>query len=111
MSVLERLKDVEKDFHEIEIEELELDEYQGSYVQREMKKYLNKGDVFNAIYRLTRNNNIPPYFVCREANVDYNKYKKALYGYDQLSDQEIQRITLWLIDYVGLNLKGKKVKC
>lgn len=82
-----------------------------NYLSRTLKKNLKEGDIFKAVHCINSHREIPVYYICREANVDYNKYKKALYGHDQLEDQDIKRLTNWIIEYFGLNLKGKKVKC
>lgn len=75
-----------------------------------VKRDLNNRNIFNAMDKVSSMKDIPSYYICRESNVDFNKYKKALYCHDQLEDQEIQRLTKWIVAYFGLNLKGIKVK-
>lgn len=94
----------------LEIEELqeqqEEKELKESYLTRSLKKSLKEGDIFRAVHCINSHRQIPTYYICNESNVEYRKYQKALYGHDQLEDQEIQRLINWIIEYFGLNLGG-----
>ena len=63
-----------------------------NFNNRLFSRYIKKGEVYKALCYAEERHGVPIYIVLRRCDIDWRYYNRALYGYTDLTDQEIEKI-------------------
>lgn len=92
--------DQEKEEYLKALEEKEMEQQEDQEEEIIKSGYLEKCIKTKNIYRLLvhieESHGVPSYIVLRRCDIDWRHYNRALYGYTDLTDQEVEKI----LDYV-----------